>query len=218
MSLYNILGFAAIADAKRRISDIGSESSSVSQSANEFASQIEQSQIDFESVDSSVVSRGLTNADIETLYTQVRQEADALFDSFREAYLALSTNDRSPTRLEILQHISRHNPNIQISMLNSNQINALIDFYMDYSNPEEDEQIDSSLSESEREVAERREAEILLEAIILSSVLKNRGKAEAKSKKVRKEEKREEERQEQKYIQELQAQKKRLNRGRVKNK
>jgi arsenate reductase-like glutaredoxin family protein len=218
VSLFNVLGFAAINDAKRRIAESNSQSVSSSQNATEFASQVEQSQIDFDSVDSTVVSRGLTHAEIETLYSQVRQEADALFESFSEAYLALSTNDRSPTRLEILQHISRHNPNIQISMLNSNQINALIDFYLEYSNPEDDERIDSSLSSSDREAAERREAEILLEAIILSAVLKNRGKAESKSKKERKKARKEEEKQEQKYIQELQAQKKRLNSGRAKKK
>lgn len=194
MSLFNILGFAAITEAKQRIESMTREDSVAN--GEDFAQEFSRTERELSSSDrSAVVANGLTSSEIEVLYDQVKEEADTLFDSFRSAYRQLSKDGDSPTRLDILRFISKTQSTIQFSMLNSNQINALIDFYIDHSHIDpndesSDEQISSRLSPSQRRSAEVRQAEIMLEAIIMSSLLKSRGKLEKKQKKEKKEEKR----------------------------
>ena len=52
MSLYGVLGYAAINEAQQRISDLRSQESS----SSEFSSDLDQRQIDFESLDPTDLS------------------------------------------------------------------------------------------------------------------------------------------------------------------
>ncbi len=191
MSFGALWRMAAQENVQHQLSVLDAESAA----GVEFASEIDS--VSDELADSdTIIANGLTEAEVEVLYAEVQEEADRFFGRYQDAIVTLrSQGNASPTRLEILQHISQHQTQINIVHLNSGQLNSLIDFFLDYASVSDDgtgEQISSTLTQSERETAEQRRAEILLEGLIMGGILAGKAKQEATSKKEQKDEKKRE--------------------------
>lgn len=206
MSFAALWRMAAQENAQRQIAAL-----EASEHASEFTDELDSVSADLADIESpdsvssdTVILHGLTVAEVETLYAEIEAEADQLFGRYQDAVLALrAEGESSPTRLQILRHISQHQTQINIVHLSSDQVNALIDFYIDHADVDTGEQISSRLTPEQRASAEQRRAEILLEAIVMGSILTNKAKQEGKLKKEKKKEKVELEREHDKFIQKM---------------
>ena len=214
MSYGGLLGLAAYEEARMRVERLQAEASSSGEFDNQFgevSNDIAQTDLEL-STDRAqqIVSQGMSSAEVDALYSEVRQEADLLFERYSKAVLSLRAQGiDSPTRLQLLQHISQNQTQIRIVHLNSSHVNALLDFYLNYSDVEEDgegDQISTDrYTQTEQEAAEEVYINILLEAMITSMMLKNKGRQESKRKKDKKKETKELEREHNKFIAQMAA-------------